>query len=545
MCVAADAAAVLWLAGTEDQALPPMEHAPSSRTAELLGALSLATDAAAGFAPETAVRTSVIAVRLGRAAGLSPDELRDCYYAGLLRYLGCTGYAHEQAGVNGGDDIGFLQIYADADLGSPAQMISRTLKSLGAGQSPVRRAVLVARFLADPGGGTKISAAHCGAAATLASRMGMTAGVRTALDQMYERWDGSGAPNKIGAGQLSGVSKVLHAAQVLEVFLRLGGIARAKDEVTRRSGRHLDPALAALAAKDLPEIAAGLSVPSVFDLFCDSEPPPVAQITPGDVPKIALAFANFADLKSIYMLGHSPLVSDLCRAAAPALGLNRAEAADIAIAGLLHDLGRVSVPSGIWDKPSALTPHELDRVRAHPAVLARVMGRTGALRPLADLASAAYERLDGSGYPRRIGGAALGRGQRLLAAADVFTALTHARAHRSAFSTAHAAKLLADEVSAGRLDKKAVQAVLDISGIRPPPMPSDLPDQLSGREAQVLCLLARGSSNKLIAARLSISPRTVQTHVMHIFEKTGIHGRAAAALYAVDSGLAKNPQFGG
>ena len=60
-----------------------------------MGALSLATDAAAGFAPETAVRTSVIAVRLGRAAGLSPDELRDCYYAGLLRYLGCTGYAHE------------------------------------------------------------------------------------------------------------------------------------------------------------------------------------------------------------------------------------------------------------------------------------------------------------------------------------------------------------------------------------------------------------------------------------------------------------------
>lgn len=525
--------------------MQPLENARSSRTADLLGALSLATDAAAGFAPETAVRTSIIAVRLARAVGMPQEELRECYYAGLLRYLGCTGYAHEQAAANGGDDIGFLQIYADADLGSPAQMISRTLRSLAASQPPLRRAAAVARFLADPKGGAKVSSAHCGAAVALAGRMGMTAGVRTALDQMYERWDGSGAPNRIGGGQLSGVSKVLHAAQVLEVFLRLGGIARAGDEAARRSGRHLDPALAALAAENLPEIAAGLSGPSVFDLFCDSEPNPVAQITPGDVPNIALAFANFADLKSVYMLGHSPLVSGLCRMAAPALGLDRAETADITIAGLLHDLGRVSVASGIWDKPSALSPHELDLVRAHPAVLARVMGRAGALRPLADLASSAYERLDGSGYPRRIGGAALGKAQRLLAAADVFTALTHARAHRSAFSTAHAAKLLAEEVSAGRLDGKAVKAVLDISGVRPPPMPSDLPDQLSGREAQVLCLLARGSSNKLIAARLSISPRTVQTHVMHIFGKTGIHGRAAAALYAVDSGLAKNPQFGG
>jgi DNA-binding NarL/FixJ family response regulator len=63
------------------------------------------------------------------------------------------------------------------------------------------------------------------------------------------------------------------------------------------------------------------------------------------------------------------------------------------------------------------------------------------------------------------------------------------------------------------------------------------PDQLSEREVEVLCLLARGLSNKEIGARLFISAKTVQHHVAHIYEKTGVSTRPGAALYAVEEGL--------
>ncbi len=161
--------------------------AVESRTAELVGALSLATDASAGFPAETAIRTAILAVRLARAAGLSGQPLADAYYAGATRFLGCVGYAHEEAMINGGDDIGFLATFADVDLGNPVRMVGRTLVGLSRGRGLVERATAVARFLGDPRGGDKVSRAHCSTAVKLAARLGMTAGVTRALDQMYER----------------------------------------------------------------------------------------------------------------------------------------------------------------------------------------------------------------------------------------------------------------------------------------------------------------------------------------------------------------------
>src|SRR5207247_9528854 len=75
------------------------------RLAELVGALSLATDLAAGLAYETALRTCLLAVRLGRALGVRGEALRDIYYTGLLRFVGCTAFAHETAARFGVDDL--------------------------------------------------------------------------------------------------------------------------------------------------------------------------------------------------------------------------------------------------------------------------------------------------------------------------------------------------------------------------------------------------------------------------------------------------------
>jgi DNA-binding NarL/FixJ family response regulator len=146
------------------------------------------------------------------------------------------------------------------------------------------------------------------------------------------------------------------------------------------------------------------------------------------------------------------------------------------------------------------------------------------------------ERLDGSGYPRGLAGAAISRPARILAAADAYQAMHEPRPHRPARSADEAAGALRAEVKTGRLDGDAVEGVLGAAGHRVPRR-REGPAGLTPREIEVLRLLARGLPNKEIAARLVISPKTVANHVEHIYTKIGASNRAAAGLFAMQHGL--------
>jgi DNA-binding CsgD family transcriptional regulator len=183
-----------------------------------------------------------------------------------------------------------------------------------------------------------------------------------------------------------------------------------------------------------------------------------------------------------------------------------------------------------------LTIAERERVRTVPYLTERVLCRQPRLCEIGVVAAAGYERMDGSGYPRGLTGAAIPAPARLLAAATVFQALGEDRAHRAALPQAKRAAALHAEVTAGRLDAAAVTAVLTASGCRPGRRPR-LVAGLTGRELEVLELLVRGSSNRQIAQHLSITPRTVGTHVEHIYTKIGVSTRGAAAMFAMRHGL--------
>jgi ATP/maltotriose-dependent transcriptional regulator MalT len=178
-----------------------------------------------------------------------------------------------------------------------------------------------------------------------------------------------------------------------------------------------------------------------------------------------------------------------------------------------------------------------ERVRLHPYLSERVLGRCTGLLPVATLAGAHHERLDGSGYHRGSSTAQLPSPARLLAAADVWTALGEDRAHRRARTPAEARDVLWAEVTAGRLDGSAAEAVLAAAGHgdRRPRAPR--PAGLSEREVQVLRLIACGSSNREVGRQLSISAKTVGHHVGHIYAKIGVTTRPAAALFAMEHDL--------
>ncbi|MER3486549.1 MAG: metal-dependent phosphohydrolase, partial [Chloroflexota bacterium] len=206
-------------------------------------------------------------------------------------------------------------------------------------------------------------------------------------------------------------------------------------------------------------------------------------------------------------------------------------------AALLHDLGRLGVPNGIWEKPGPLTAAEWERVRLHPYLTERILSRCTALAPLAILAGSHHERLDGSGYHRGIPASLLPPSARILAAADSYQAMTQARPYRPAYSAEAAAQQLQGEADAGKLDRQAVQAVLEVAGHIVTPVRPVWPAGLSDREVEVLRLITTGLSNREVAHRLKISPKTVGHHVEHIYNKIGVSTRAGAALFALQHDL--------
>ena len=150
------------------------------------------------------------------------------------------------------------------------------------------------------------------------------------------------------------------------------------------------------------------------------------------------------------------------------------------------------------------------------------------------------ERIDGSGYPRGLAGAAIGLPARLLAAADVYQAMVERRPHRPALTPDDAAVELRREARAGRLDGDAVEAILIAAGHRSRTR-RERPAGLTAREVEVLQLLAQGLSSREIAAALVISPKTARNHIEHIYVKIGAKSRVTASLFAVKHGLLGDP----
>jgi response regulator RpfG family c-di-GMP phosphodiesterase/DNA-binding CsgD family transcriptional regulator len=306
--------------------------------------------------------------------------------------------------------------------------------------------------------------------------------------------------------------------------------------VRKQRAHQLDPALADLFYAEAQELMAGLDEAASWDAVLDAEPRLARTVSGAELDGVLEAMADLVDLKSPHMAGHSRGVANLAAEAGRLSGLPPDQVTLLRRAGFVHDLGRLGVSNAIWDKPGPLTEAELERVRLHPYLADRMLARVEPLARVRELAARHHERLDGSGYPQGLTGASLTPADRLLAAADVYHALTEPRPYRSARPPDEASDELRAEAKAGSLDGEAVNAVLRAAGHRAPAR-REWPAGLTAREVEVLGLLARGHSNKAIAKSLVVAPKTVSNHVEHIYRKIGVSTRAAATLFAMQHGL--------
>ncbi len=505
----------------------------SFRLAELIAALSLATDLGMGQPLEQALRTCLITVRLGERLGLTSAELSDGYYVALLRFLGCTADSMETAAHTGGDELAFRSAMAPVLGAAPPQVLARMARELGRDQPPLRRAAIFVGFLGSVRMIRDGISAHCEVAEALALRLGLGKGVRSALAESFERWDGDGRPNRTRGEAIPILARLVSLARDAEVLSRLGEPGELMTALRSRSGSAYDPSLVSLFERHGRSILDEVTTCSIWETVLTAEPEPRSWVSDSRLEEILTVFADFVDLKSPFLAGHSRGVADLVgRVGGPA-------AARLRRAGLVHDLGRVGVPNGIWDKPGPLSSVEWERVRLHPYYTERILSRCPSLAPLAPLAGAHHERLDGSGYHRGSVASGIPDEARILAAADAYQAMTQPRPHRQAFSSERAADLLLEDARTGRLDSSAVQRVRDAAGHHAAPIRREWPAGLSDREVEVLRLLCQGSSKKQVADQLQIAPSTVDHHVRHIYEKAGVRSRAAVTLFAIEHNLLK------
>jgi HD-GYP domain-containing protein (c-di-GMP phosphodiesterase class II) len=267
------------------------------------------------------------------------------------------------------------------------------------------------------------------------------------------------------------------------------------------------------------------------------EPGRKSMLTEGQLDEACRAFADFTDIKSPYTLRHSSGVARLAEEAARKMGLPAADGETLRRAGLLHDIGRTGVSSGIWGKPGPLTGREWEQVRLHSYHTERVLARPQVLKQLGGVASYHHERLDGSGYHRGAPAVMQTTAARILAAADVYHAMTEERPHRPALTSEQARTELRKEARAGRLDGDAVSAVLEAAGHRVSKARQERAGGLSDREIEVLRLLVRGHTIKKMAEMLTVSQKTVDNHIQHIYNKISVSTRAGATLFAMEHNL--------
>ena len=507
----------------------------SVRLAELVAALSLGVDLGFGQPMEHVLRQCLIALRLAEHVGLDEQERAVVYYTALLVNVGCHTDAHEQAKWFG-DDIALKAGKYDHQLGS-VRAAAAGMRKVGAGRPPLHRFRVGLEFAFS--GHREVDdmiAQHARIARSLGEQLGLSDETLAALGAAYEMWDGRGWPGELAGDAVPIASRVAQLAEFVEVAHRMGGVAAATRMARHRSGGQFDPELAACLCAEAGEILDGLDTPQTWDEVIAAEPGLALVLSGERFDAALLAIANFVDLKSPFTLGHSRAVADLAGQAASQLALGEGELRIVRRAGLVHGYGRLGVSNAIWDKPGPLGAGEWERVRMHPYLTERMLHQSETLAPLGRVAVQHRERLDGSGYPRGLVGRAISRPARLLAASDAYQAMREPRPYRPALGAAEAAIQLRADVRAGRLDAEACEAVLGAAGHRVRSR-REGPAGLTAREVEVLKLLARGLSNKAIAERLVISPKTAGKHVEHIYSKIGASSRAAAGLFAMQHGL--------
>jgi HD-GYP domain-containing protein (c-di-GMP phosphodiesterase class II) len=378
-----------------------------------------------------------------------------------------------------------------------------------------------------------VFSAHCEVAARIGARLGLPPTVQGNLRQLYERWDGHGFPNHLSGAAIAPAVRVVLVVQDALALLDVMPVERVGPTIAGRSGGPYDPAVVDAFLPLLPRLLEPRSDDEVWAAAMDFDSGEDAVLTEDEIDGVSEVIADFTDLKSPLIAGHSRAVAALVDGAARAARMSDAVRAEMRRAALWHDIGYVAIGGTARFDPAEGS----ERSRLHPYFAGRIIPRAPGLAAIGSVIAEHHERLDGSGFHRGVRARDLSAQGRLLAVAEAYQNLVENRPFRVTLTPAQAAARLREEVKRGTLDGDALAAVLEAAGQGKRGKKVPLVAGLTAREVDVLTRLAHGATTREIAADIGLSPKTVDNHTQSIYAKLGVKTRGGATLFAMEHGL--------
>ncbi len=171
--------------------------------------------------------------------------------------------------------------------------------------------------------------------------------------------------------------------------------------------------------------------------------------------------SRIIDYRSPFTKMHSAGVAASARKIAEIAGMSKIECQMIEIAGNLHDVGKLVVPKSILEKPGKLTDEEFNIIKEHPYYTRMILRDVEGFDRITDWAGNHHEKLNGRGYPRHLSGKDLDLGARIMAVADIFSAITEDRPYRKGMDPEKAMKVMRENVEFGAISGELVQLLND------------------------------------------------------------------------------------
>lgn len=380
----------------------------------------------------------------------------------------------------------FLLSMADAiDMSSPlitshqirTAFIAWRICEIGNVGKPATERIFIAALLHDVGaltseekirihrfGDTNIEA-HCQVGEMLLKSCPLLAPAAPAVrhhHRLWEDWETALETPHVFEAQVIQLADVLEKLIKRERFI-LHQVDDLKAGISGYAGQKINRKLVKLfeelAAKE--DFWLDLMSPRLYSLLLHHGPLNRFGIDYGEAHNLTKLFRNIIDLRSRFTAAHSAGVVECATRLSRLFGMTEWEIRQMEMAGNLHDLGMLAVPGEILDKPGRLTADEYALIKQHPYFTYSVVNSIGGLEQVAEWAALHHELLDGSGYPFHAKAERLSTGARILAVADIFTALIGDRAHRKSMGKGEVEKILSGRVKDHQLPGNIVNLLCD------------------------------------------------------------------------------------
>jgi HD-GYP domain-containing protein (c-di-GMP phosphodiesterase class II) len=288
--------------------------------------------------------------------------------------------------------------------------------------------------------------------------------VSGAILHHHENWDGTGYHHLAGR-DIPLRAAMIRLADGVDVALRLGTVAPDREDAIRG---HLSQHRSTWYSPELTDtlldilndgFSRDLTDECIDGALASTMPAIRMDLSTEQLLKICAIFSLIIDAKSPFTRTHSQGIARKTAFMGKVFGLDDEHCAKLAVAASLHDVGKLSTPLSILEKPGPLTPEEMEIMRQHAAISWRILQPVRGLEEVTWWAGNHHEKLNGTGYPFGYKADQLGFECRLLAACDIYQALIEDRPYRSGLGHAKAVAILTDMADKGEVDADIVKAL--------------------------------------------------------------------------------------